>query len=41
MKNVVGAYALSAVVLGAYSLSLLIRTRRAKQRAAESVEREG
>ncbi len=41
MKNVIGAYVLSAVVLGGYSVSLVVRTRRAKQRAADDVEREG
>ncbi|MEI6700198.1 MAG: hypothetical protein WCL38_00375 [Actinomycetota bacterium] len=41
MKNVVGAYVLSAVVLGGYALSLVLRTRRAKQRSEADLEREG
>jgi hypothetical protein len=35
MINVVGAYALSAVVLGGYALSLVVRTKRAKQQRGE------
>jgi hypothetical protein len=36
MINVVGAYALSAVVLGGYAISLVVRTKRAKEKRNES-----
>jgi hypothetical protein len=36
MINVVGAYVLSAVVLGGYAISLVVRTKRAKQHRNES-----
>jgi hypothetical protein len=36
MINVVGAYVLSAVVLGGYAISLVVRTKRAKQQRNES-----
>jgi hypothetical protein len=36
MINVVGAYALSAAVLGGYAISLVVRTKRARTRARES-----
>ena len=36
MINVVGAYVLSGLVLGGYAVSLVVRTKRAKQRGVES-----